>query len=143
MTKLDYFLMFLLVVYTLFSGTLMALAQNHPLPLPCDVKSSKSTMVYPAHLEGQECSHVTLGPPEVENAVATVTFRNTPVHSHSDNGNYDLTWNDIRVTIYYSWTSGNDSVTVIPHGGLTSDPTEASVPEDTVQKYHLYKYTGM
>jgi len=93
-------------------------------------------------IPGIDCSYVSLGPPEVENAVATVTYYNTMIHGPHNDEHYDLTWNDVRVTIYYKWAKGNDTVTVLPYGGLTADPPEASVVEGTVQKYHLYEYLG-
>ena len=121
----------------------MSYAQNFA---SCVVPESTSdTRVYP-DLTGV-CNHamISLGPPKVEGAEATVTFNNTEVHGPQHNETYDLTYEGLVATITFRWDydGSPDLVEVVPPDGYVSVPPYASVAEGTTQEFHIFKFQGM
>lgn len=103
--------------------------------------STESLRVYPGFYGG-EYSTIELHDPTVEDAVATVTFRNEAVHGPDDNEVFNLEYNGILVTIHFKWTEGHDLVEVIADQGYFVSPQSVYVAEGGEQEYHLYEYLG-
>lgn len=133
----------ILVLPLLFLGSCAispAYAQDFPRP---DVfpEETKSLKVYPG-FQGVKYSTIELHGPTVEDAVATVTFRNEPVHGPENDEVFSLQYNGITVIIHFEWTEGHDLVEVIADQGYFVSPQSVYVAEGGQQEYHLYEYLG-
>jgi hypothetical protein len=110
---------------------------------PYNPESTESMRVYPDLSSAGDYGYILLGPPQVPNAVATVTYYNTPVHGPSDSEDFTLTFEGLTVTISYEWTSGDDSVEVTPPPYYQVEPQGmVAVPEGQTQLYHIYQLLG-
>jgi hypothetical protein len=140
MKLLEAIFWFLLASMTALWITNPAWGQDQP---QCDPpESTESTYVYPDMTGGCDHSFVSLGPPKVKNAVATVTYYNTATHGPQHNDEYTLTYEGLTVTILYVWSSGDDTVEVVPPEGYIASPQRVDVSEGATQEYHIYQYLG-
>lgn len=127
------------VFYLVFSSILYA-QDYKPVENP---ESTESMKVYPDLTSGGNFGFVQLGPPEVPNAVATVTFKNTSVNGAQHSDTYPLTFEGLTVTITFEWSSGDDSVQVIVPPYFQVEPEGmVDVPEGETQLYHIYQLVG-
>lgn len=131
-----------LALIFLFVSTTMTNAQSLP-QCPPEPEPQPNILVYKDLTGACDPSTITLSEPKVEGAVATVTFKNTPVHGPQHSGLDSLYLDGFHVMISFTWTSGSDNVQVIPPDGYYADPDSVDVPEGTTQEYHIYKYYGM
>jgi len=110
---------------------------------PPEPEPQENVLVYRDLTGACDPSTITLSEPKADGAVATVTFKNTPVHGPQHSGIDSLYLDGFRVDINFTWTSGDDVVTIVPPDGYYADPSEVSVPEGQTQEYHIYRYLGM
>jgi len=89
-------------------------------------------------------SYVELHEPTVPKAVATVTFKNSTVHSTDET--FSLTYEGLVVGFIFDWQymdTHSERLTVEPPEGYVAIPYEIVVDEDDVGYVHIYKWEGM
>lgn len=133
---------YLILSFVFFTLLLATLSYGQEYPTPTNPQSTESLRVYPSYIGGLEPGSVELGPPKVEGATRTVTFNNTAVNGPQDTETYVLTHEGFQDTIDFVWSPGNDTLEVIPPEGFVSVPPSASVPEGSIQEFHIYQYLG-
>ena len=94
---------------------------------------------WPAGLKGRN-PYVKIDAPEVQAAVATVTFQDVSVHGE-DTG-FTL-HGAVPVQIEFIWSAGGgDTVRVHPPAGYVAIPAEITPGEGEVGKSHIFIYLG-
>jgi len=89
-------------------------------------------------------STIELHDPRAPNAVASLTFHNTEVHSTAEE--MTLTWHNIVVQITVAWNDGpmgEETLTITPPPGYVAVPPELTVRERGQDMTHIYKFEGM
>ena len=89
-----------------------------------------------------EPSVVELHEPTSLSAAATLTFRNTEVHSADDV--FSLTWDGITVSVGFEFNAdgGSERVTVEAPDGYVAVPRSITVPESRSDVIHIVKWSG-
>ena len=91
---------------------------------------------------GMKDSTARLHAPTVEEADATLTFRNTTVHSGDET--FTLTWGDISVEVRFDWQADGhaERLMLLPPPGYIARPDVLTVDEDDTGVAHIIKYRG-
>lgn len=118
---------------------LLAVLVSLPFALRVNAEESKvwRNMIEPP-------AHVTLGPPQVPNAVATVVFHDTMVHNSSEE--FTLTHDDMVMSFGLQWQpegSAAERLTIYPPDGFVSVPRQLQPGENSSGVAHIYRFEGM
>ena len=90
-----------------------------------------------------EPSTVTIGPPQVQDAWATVVFVNTMVHNQSDD--FHLTYEGLRVDfkmVFGVNAAGAEGIHTLPPVGFIARPDYIEVLDNDIGVIHIYRYIG-
>lgn len=107
--------------------------------------SADETYTWPGHIGSDwEKSYVRLGPPEVEGAVATLTFHNQPVHSKDEAIRLEHAEIVAGVHVIWNYEGGpHERITLTLPPGYIAVPWELRTREHQTEKMHIYEWEGM
>lgn len=97
--------------------------------------------VWPSHVGSIHDSWIEIHAPAVADAVATVTFKNEPVHSADQT--FDLSWQGVTVTVVFDWDADGqpaERITVLPPEGYVAQPPEIDAPEGATVEIHIISW---
>lgn len=84
-------------------------------------------------------TRISIGPPTVDGAVATITIDNVPMNGTVDNRTETITWNSIAAEITFRWNEyGSEDTVYVSAPGYVAVPPTIDVPEGRIGEVHLY-----
>ena len=88
-------------------------------------------------------STIEIHAPTQPDSVATVTFKNTTVHSGDET--FPLSWDGIDITVQFDWDADGtwaEAITITAPPGLVAIPYRLVVPEDETGTVQIKRYIG-
>lgn len=114
------------------------------LILTASIVYAENTYTWDTYYYGELPSVVIVSDPEVEDAIATVTFMNEPIHEVSKE-TFTLSFNGLNYIFQFRMNiegSTDDSLTVKPPDGYVAIPQTVITAESSISKIHIFPHFG-